>query len=185
MADNDLMPVGRQILLPGIPERDSSIPPTRGKSGQRLTLRQKKFALLRLEGKAIGEAARLAGYSEKSADVIGSRLVNKSQVSEFIREQEEKVISEAGINRKDALLQLAKMVYWDPRTLYLPDGSIKPPSEWDDATAAVIAGVEVMEINPVLLKDVIATVQELAQATGAAAPERLGREPGDDEDVPF
>jgi hypothetical protein len=43
-------------------------------------------------------------------------------------------------------LRLAKMVYWDSRSLYRDDGSIKPPSEWDDATAAVIAGVEVMEV---------------------------------------
>ncbi len=35
---------------------------------------------------------------------------------------------------------------WDPRTLYQDDGTIKPPSEWDDATAAVIAGVEVIEM---------------------------------------
>jgi phage terminase small subunit len=146
MAENELMPVGSQTLLPGIPERDPNIPPTRGKSGQRLTLKQKKFAILRIEGKDIGDAARLAGYSDKSADVIGSRLVKKSQVSEFIKNQEEKAIFEAGINRKDALMRLAKMVYWDSRSLYRDDGSLKPPSEWDDATAAVIAGVEIGEI---------------------------------------
>jgi phage terminase small subunit len=145
MSENELGPVGDQLLFAGIPERDPKLPPTKGPR-QRLTLKQKKFAMYRLEGKGIGEAARLAGYSDKSADCTGSKLAKKSQVSEFIIEQEEKAIKEAGINRKDALLRLAKMVYWDPRNLYREDGSIKPPSEWDDATAAVIAGVEVMEL---------------------------------------
>ena len=145
MAD-ELIPVSEQILLPGIPERDKSIPPTRGKSGQRLTMKQKRFGIFRAEGKKIGEAARLAGYSEKSADVIGSKLAKKSQVSEFIKEREEETLRELGINRFDALKRLAQVAYWDSRNLFREDGSVKSPEEWDDATAAVIAGVEVVEM---------------------------------------
>lgn len=136
----------KQITITGQVEEDykPSLPPS--KVRQRLTEREKNFALYWLETHKIGESARRANYSEKHANAIGSRLLKKSQVAEFIREQEEETIRAAGINRKDALLRLAKMVYWDPRNLYREDGTTKGPSEWDDATAAVIAGIEVMEI---------------------------------------
>ncbi len=136
----------KQIALDGVVEKDyrPSLPPS--KVRQRLTEREKNFALYWLETHKIGESARRANYSEKHANAIGSRLLKKSQVAEFIKEQEEETIRAAGINRKDVLLRLAKMVYWDPRSLYREDGSTKGPSEWDDATCAVIAGIEVMEV---------------------------------------
>jgi phage terminase small subunit len=146
MADKDLVLVSEQILLPGIPQRDPSIPPTRGKSGQRLTAMEKKFATNWINTHKVGQSAIDAGYSVKNAHSIGSRLLKKSQVSEFIKEREEEIIQAAGINRVDALKRLALMAYWNPQNLYREDGSVKGPSEWDDATCAVIAGIEVVEL---------------------------------------
>lgn len=42
-------------------------------------------------------------------------------------------------------MELAKLAYFDLRQLYREDGSLKDPREWDDATAAAVASVEVFE----------------------------------------
>lgn len=133
--------------MPGIPDKKTYKPdfPEADRSG-RLTAKQRSFVRYFLESHEIANSAIKAGYSEKHANTIGNRLMHNSRIIGLITEEEEKAIEAAGINRKDALMRLAKMVYWDPRSLYQDDGSIKPPSEWDDATAAVIAGVEVMEV---------------------------------------
>jgi phage terminase small subunit len=137
--------IQEQLLLPGIPakERGEHYIPT--KSGSRLTTQRNKFVSEYLQSYDGTAAAIKAGYSPKSASRIANHLIHNGPVAQKIKEEEEKAIAAAGINRRDALLRLAKMVYWDSRSLYQDDGSIKPPSEWDDATAAVIAGVEVME----------------------------------------
>jgi phage terminase small subunit len=43
------------------------------------------------------------------------------------------------------LVELARIAFYDARALYRPDGTLKDPSEWDESTAAVVAGVEVDE----------------------------------------
>ena len=45
MDDKDLVPVSEQIPLLGFSTPDQNLPPTRGKSGQRLTFQQKQFAM--------------------------------------------------------------------------------------------------------------------------------------------
>jgi phage terminase small subunit len=139
--------MNKQLLLPGIPEKKAYNPDfPEAERTERLTAKQKAFVRHYLESHEITESAKKAGYADKHSNTIGNRLMHKSRIIELIRQEEEKAIQAAGINRKDALLRLAKMVYFDPRNLYREDGSVKDPSEWDDATAAVIAGIEVMEV---------------------------------------
>ncbi len=136
----------QQISMFGFPETEAAPRFLPTKHGQRTTAKQRAFVRYFLETYELGKSAIRAGYSKKNANVIANRLMHKSQVAELIRQEEEEALKRAGINRNDALLRLAKMVYFDARNLYREDGSIKHPSEWDDATATVIAGIEVTEI---------------------------------------
>jgi phage terminase small subunit len=144
-TNNELIPMGKQILLPGIPERDPALPPSRGRNGQRITAKEKIFAIRYLNTRKIGQSAIEAGYSPKNAYSIGSRLLKKSQVAEFIREREIENLKELGMTHYNIVRDLVLVNTWDPRNLYREDGSLKDPHEWDDATAAVIAGIEVLE----------------------------------------
>lgn len=134
-----------QLAIPGIPERryDPKIPPIKGR--QRLTARERAFALYYLETHKIGESAVRANYSPKHANAIGNRLIKKSQVAEFIKEQQEETLRQSGIDRTKALLELTKLAYYDLRKLYREDGSLKDPGEWDDDTAAAVSSLEVFE----------------------------------------
>src|SRR5690606_6015450 len=49
------------------------------------------------------------------------------------------------ITQDRVLQELARIAFYDLRKLYREDGSLKDPSEWDDDTAAALAGVEVVE----------------------------------------
>jgi phage terminase small subunit len=115
------------------------------KAGHRTTAKQRAFVRYYLETRELSASAINAGYSPKTAGAIANRLMHKSQVAELIRQEEEEDLRRAGIDRTRALMELAKLAYFDLRQLYREDGSLKNPSEWDDATAAAVASVEVFE----------------------------------------
>ncbi len=70
------------------------------------------------------------------------------------REAEEKALVDAnitqtvalanklGITKERVMQEYAHIALFDPRKLYDSEGKIKPASEWDDQTAAAIAGIE-------------------------------------------
>ncbi len=98
-----------------------------------------------LKTNELAASAIKAGYAPKYAGTIANRLIQKSQVSELIRQEKEAALKRAGVELTRALLEIAKIAYYDPRKLYRKDGTLKEPSEWDDDTAAAIAQVEVFE----------------------------------------
>ena len=69
-----------------------------------MTPKQKRFIEL-YSGNA-AEAARLAGYSEKTAYSIGQELLNKPEIMERIQERESQRLSEAIANREE------RQIFW-------------------------------------------------------------------------
>ena len=69
-----------------------------------MTPKQKRFTEL-YSGNA-AEAARLAGYSEKTAYSIGQELLNKPEIMERIQERESQRLSEAIANREE------RQIFW-------------------------------------------------------------------------
>jgi phage terminase small subunit len=135
-----------QQLLPGIPEKvpgEHFIPTTAGMV--RPTKRQRLFARYYAESGLKAESARRAGFSAKNASKIANELLQKPHVKQLVWEEEEAVISVSGLTRVNTLRKLGLMLKADPRKFYNDDGSLKPPSEWDEAMAAIIAGIEVQE----------------------------------------
>ena len=88
-------------------------------------------------------AAMRAGYSEKAATSVGSFLCKKPLIKAEIDRLlvARRVRTEVTADR--VVLELARIGFADARTLHRPDGSLKSPAEWDDDTAAQIAGIEV------------------------------------------
>ena len=91
------------------------------------------------------QAAIRAKYSVKNADVIADQLLGKAWVAEAIEKAMKSRLKKIGVHAERVLTELARVGLSDIRSLYDEDGRLKHPKDWDENTAAAIAGVEVME----------------------------------------
>lgn len=96
------------------------------------------------EGNAT-KAAVLAGYSEKSARRIGTRLSAKVHIQAAIAERQVKRADQADIDAVRVLKELARIGLSDPRELFTEQGELKPITEWSDDMARAVASVEVVK----------------------------------------
>lgn len=108
-----------------------------------LTPQQQRFADEYVIDLNATHAAVRAGYSPKAAHVVGSFLTKKPLIKAEIDRllAARRVRTEVTADR--VVQELARLAFADARTLHRPDGTLKPPSEWDDDTAAQISGIEV------------------------------------------
>lgn len=85
-----------------------------------------------------------AGYTATgaAARVNASRLLTnaniKAEIARLMADRKNRLRLQAD----DVLSELRHLVKSDVRKLYREDGSLKLPSEWDDATAAAVSGCE-------------------------------------------
>lgn len=110
-----------------------------------LNEKQRRFAeeyLIDLNAK---QAAIRAGYSAKTAESQGSRLLSNAKVSEAIQAAKEARSARTRITQDRVLQELARLAFFDVRRLYREDGSLKEPHELDDDTAAAVAQLESLE----------------------------------------
>lgn len=91
------------------------------------------------------DAAIRAGYSAKSARAQGSRLLTNADIQQAVGKLLQKIAAKNEITVERTLLEISRIAYQDARKMYREDGSLKLPHEWDDDTAAFVAGVETEE----------------------------------------
>ena len=91
------------------------------------------------------QAAIRAGFSAKTAAQAASRLLRNVYIRNAMREATEKRLNKVEIEAERVLTELAHIGFHDIRKIFNENHSLKSPGEWDDATAAAIAGVEVYE----------------------------------------
>lgn len=94
-------------------------------------------------------AAIAAGYSPKTAAAQASRLLTdvnvRAEVDSHRADVIAKVQQETGITLERTLREIARIGYFDPRRMFKSDGTPLGVHELDDDTAAVVAGLEVLE----------------------------------------
>jgi phage terminase small subunit len=93
------------------------------------------------------QAAIRAGYSLKTAGSIGEEVLKKPEIQEAIQAAMKARSERTEITADRVLKELARIAFFDIRKLYHEDGSLKKPSEFDDEAAAVVAGVDVVEMR--------------------------------------
>lgn len=113
----------------------------------KLTPKQERFVEEYLIDLNATQAAIRAGYSKKTAGQIGDENLKKPQIKKAIEEAKEKRSERTEITQDRVLQELARIAFFDIRRLYNADGSLKRPSELDDEAAAVLAGVDVVEMQ--------------------------------------
>lgn len=93
------------------------------------------------------QAAITAGYSAKTADQQGSRLLKDVKVSAEIAERAQSVARIVGLTTERTLQEVARLAYSDVRKLFKADGTLKPIHELTDDEAAAVASVEIDDIT--------------------------------------
>lgn len=89
------------------------------------------------------QAAISAGYSDRSARSRGAELVADRDVQKQIETRRAETIQKAGLTTEGVLEELRSVVHSDLRTIYRPDGTVKPPNEWPDEVARAVSAFEV------------------------------------------
>lgn len=111
----------------------------------KLTPKQERFVAEYLIDLNATQAAIRAGYSAKTAQEQGSRLLSNVMVAEAIQAAMKAREERTEITQDRVLLELSRIAFFDPRKLLRDDGSPKPIGELDDGTAAALAGLEITE----------------------------------------
>lgn len=90
------------------------------------------------------QAAIRAGYSPRTANTQGAQLLANVSVRSAIAEAMQAREERTQITQDRVLQELARLSFGDLRKAYKEDGELKLPHEWDDDTAAMMSGVDVV-----------------------------------------
>lgn len=132
-----------------------STPKKRVRGGARvdgLLPKQAKFVAEYLISGNATQAAIHAGYSPKTAHVIGQENLKKPAIASLLAEKQV-VIAKRQDERLEAMeltkeriaREIARVAFFDPRKMFHADGRPKEITELDDDTAAAIVGIDVLE----------------------------------------
>lgn len=120
---------------------------SRGDDG--MTEKKRAFVTEYLRSNNGTQSAIKAGYSAKTAQQASSRLLKDVVVRAAITQHQAAVVAkvqtEAGISLERTLREIARIAYFDPRRMFDAKGNPKSIHDLDDDTAAVIAGLDVLE----------------------------------------
>jgi phage terminase small subunit len=115
--------------------------------GTNLGPRQERFVEEYLVDVNATQAAIRAGYSPRTAEAQGSRLLSNVKVQRLIAARMAERSKRTEVTADRALVEIARLAFSDLRRLFHKDGRLKHPNEWDDDTAASVASVEVVTRN--------------------------------------
>lgn len=111
-----------------------------------MTPKQKRFCEEYLIDLNSTQAAIRAGYSEKTSYSIGQENLKKPEISNTIQQLMQERQSRTQITQDRVLKELSRIAFFDIRKLYKEDGSLKKPNELDDDAAAVLSGIDIVEM---------------------------------------
>lgn len=81
------------------------------------------------------------GHTRGSASVLRAKPIVAARIKELQAMAEQ----EAVFSARDVLLELKKLVHFDPRKMFDEDGKPIPIHKLDDDTAAAVSGLDLME----------------------------------------
>jgi phage terminase small subunit len=97
-----------------------------------------------------GRQAYLKVYTsttnEGTAAVEACKLLKNPNVSAYLEEREQELRAKYRLSTDDVIKNLSQSLYFDPRKLYKPDGSLKSITDLDEDTIVGLAAVEVVEM---------------------------------------
>lgn len=110
-----------------------------------LSEKQKRFAEEYLIDLNATQAAIRAGYSPRSAEQQGSRLLSHAKVRAYIDQRMAELSRRTGVNQERIIRELARIAFVDPtRVVNIDDATIRSSATEDDRAA--IASIKVKQI---------------------------------------
>ena len=108
-----------------------------------LNEKQERFAQEFIIDRCAAKAAIRAGYSEKTARSIGSRLLTKVDIIARIDILRAEVEKKTEITQERVLKEYGRLAFFDIRKLYDENGNLIHITELDDDTAGAVTGIEI------------------------------------------
>jgi len=113
-------------------------------SQKKLEPKQKQFCEEYLIDLNATQAAIRAGYSEKTAKQIGSKLLTKVDIQKKIQELQKERSMRVEISADKVLSEIGKLSFSDIRKLFDENGQLLPIHQLSDDIAAAVSSVEVV-----------------------------------------
>lgn len=150
----------------------------------KLTPKQERFVAEYLVDLNATAAAIRAGYSKKTAEVIGYENLRKPQIEAAINQAIQEREKRTEITQDMVLKETAKLAFFDIRKMFDKNGRPLDISELDADTAAALVGLDVQDIAT-QDGDYVGYVKKYKMADKIKALELLGKhlgtwEPKDD-----
>lgn len=109
-----------------------------------LNEKQQRFVAEYLIDLNATEAAKRAGYSEKTAYSQGQRLLKHAEIQAAVTAAQKERGDRTGITADRVLKELGRIGFSDLRGAFAEDGSLKHPDEWPADFAAAVSAIEVV-----------------------------------------
>lgn len=134
---------GKKKAAPKAKKTAKKAMPKPGTSKQAAELRRKHFAEAYIaNGGNATEAAKIAGYSEKTAHVKGAQLLKEVKVQEAISSRAEATAKNYEITTDVVIKSISQELHFDPAKLYTEDGKLKQITELDEDTRMALTAIE-------------------------------------------
>lgn len=111
-----------------------------------LTPKQNRFVVEYQKDGNATQAAIRAGYSQKTAYSIGHENLNKPEIAAFLGAKTAKSLGKLDLTVERVQREIARLAFFNPKSLYDDSGNLKPIHELDDDTAAAIAGIDLSQM---------------------------------------
>ena len=147
-----------------------------GTSKQAAVDRKKLFAEAYIaNGGNASEAARSAGYAEKSVGVTGCRLLKDAQVRLILDERQSALANKYELTAEAIIKSIAQELHFDPANLFNDDGSVKSITDMDADTRMALVSIETLQLGDA---DSPAIIRKIKWATKHQAREQAMRHLG-------
>ena len=114
-----------------------------------LTEQQRRFADEYLIDFNATEAYTRAGYkgTGQTAHSAASRLLGDARVQEYLKGRKAQLTEKVELDQEEVLQRLTALAFGDVRKLFDQNGNLKPIHEMSAEEAALLQGVEVLEVH--------------------------------------
>ena len=131
---------------------DAKKPRSLGARVNGLLPKQAKFVAEYLISGNATQAALAAGYSAKTAHVIGQENLKKPVIASLlaaknteIAARQDERLAAMELTKERVQREIARIAFFDPRKMFAQDGTPLAITELDDDTASCIVGLDVLE----------------------------------------
>lgn len=112
-----------------------------------LTPKERRFVSEYLKDQNATAAAKRTGYSARTADVQGPRLLGKVRVKAAVDAAMVKLEAKSVLTAEKVRAAVYRMLTFDPRQAFNADGTMKDVNSLPDDVAIAIAGIDVDNAN--------------------------------------